>query len=90
LPEKLKQIDQITDIFAANELSDYDPFGKKVNEQIKIVNEKLFPKREALPNLLNRILQREHAITKRISNVYLQSEGNTSEGSTSRFSKEFK
>ncbi len=89
MPEKLKQIDLIIEILEGHEHSD-ESFKKKVKDQIKVVNEKLFPKREVLPNLLNRILQREHAITKRISNSYLLSEGNTTtEGSTQRFSKEF-
>ncbi len=88
MPEKLKSIDNIIKIFQSIQL-DNNSFRKKVNDQIKIVDEKLLPKRENLENLINRILQREHAITKRISNTSFISENNLSEGLKKTFSKEF-
>jgi hypothetical protein len=76
------------------EIADHndEAFRRKVNDQIKIVNQKLFPKRQELQNLLNRILQREHAITKRISNTNFMNSSYSSEGNTTfnkTFSKEF-
>jgi hypothetical protein len=38
-----------------------------VNDQIKIINEQLKPKQDQLPNLLNRIVEKEGKLAKRLS-----------------------
>jgi len=66
MPELLNAINDYISNFNSTEFKDQSS-KNKVNEQIKIINDKIKPKQKELPNLLNRIVSKEGKLVKRLS-----------------------
>jgi t-SNARE complex subunit (syntaxin) len=66
MPELLNKINNMISFLGVADYKD-SSHKIKVDEQIKIINEKLQPKRGNLPNLINRIVDKEGKVAKKLS-----------------------
>jgi hypothetical protein len=68
MPEILKAIDNLIENLQQANFKDLN-LKNKVNEQVKIINERLRPKQQELSNKLNSIVDKEGNLARRISRV---------------------
>jgi len=68
MPEILKNINEISSTLRETQYQDL-ALKSKSGEQIRIIDEKIRPKREELSNLINRIVEKENRVAKKLSGV---------------------
>jgi methyl-accepting chemotaxis protein len=71
MPEIIKAVDNLVDNLLQADFKDLN-LKAKVNEQVKIINERLKPKQKDLSNLLNNIVEKETKLARKISRVGIE------------------